>query len=277
VFEKDDSRVLAIRSSDSSASAKGEADDDAAYISSAMRDFPEQGGQPVISRLPSTLREAKAIMAVTPPDEGMVAAGFDATKERIVSDKLRDYRIIHFATHGLLNDVSPELSGVILSLVDEHGESRAGFLRLHDIYNMNLSADLVVLSACRTGLGRNVQGEGVVGLTSGFMYAGAKSVIASLWKVDDDATAELMSHFYTAMLKDGLSPAAALKTAKREMWRQERWRAPFYWAAFTLQGEYTVDIRVERHANLMRFLVLGGVFSALAIVCTYAVRYRRRA
>jgi CHAT domain-containing protein len=178
-----------------------------------------------------------------------------------------------------LNNESPELSGVILSLVDEHGKSRAGFLRLHDIYNMDLFADLVVLSACRTGLGRNVQGEGVVGLTSGFMYAGAKSVIASLWKVDDDATAELMSHFYTAMLKDGLSPAAALKTAKREMWKQERWRAPFYWAAFTLQGEYTADLRVARRANHMRMLITGGVFLVLVIVCIYTVaaRYGRGA
>lgn len=273
VFEKDDPRVLAFGSG-SGAPAKSE--DDEVYLSSALRDFTEQDGRPVISRLPSTLREAKAIMAVTPPNEGMMAAGFAATKERIVSDELRDYRIIHFATHGLLNNESPQLSGVILSLVDEHGKSRAGFLRLSDIYNMDLSAELVVLSACRTGLGRNVQGEGVVGLTSGFMYAGAKSVIASLWKVDDDATAELMGHFYTAMLKDGLPPAAALKTAKREMWKQEHRRAPFYWAAFTLQGEYTADLRVARRPRLMRILVIGGVCLVLVIVCIYTVAARRR-
>ncbi|MCA1565911.1 MAG: CHAT domain-containing protein [Acidobacteria bacterium] len=280
VFEKDDPRILTFRpdsSSSSSASAKSE--DEEVYLASALRNFTEEGGQPVLSRLPSTLREAKAIMAVTPPNEGMVVAGFAATKERVVSDELRDYRIIHFATHGLLNKESPELSGVILSLVDEQGKSRSGFLRLNDIYNMDLSADLVVLSACRTGLGRNVQGEGVVGLTGGFMYAGAKSVIASLWKVDDEATAELMSHFYTAMLIDGLSPSAALKTSKREMWKQERWHAPFYWAAFTLQGEYTMDLRVTRRPNLMRMLVLGSFFLVLVSLCIYTMiaRHRRRA
>lgn len=275
VFEKNDPRVLASRS-DTNSPAKGENEE--GYLSSALRGFGDPGQPLVISRLPSTLREAKAIMALTPPDEGMIADGFAATKERVVSDRLRNYRIIHFATHGLLNNESPELSGVILSLVDEHGNSREGFLRLHDIYNMELSADLVVLSACRTGLGRNVRGEGVVGLTSGFMYAGAKSVVASMWKVDDDATAELMSHFYTAMLKEGLPPAAALKTAKREMWKQEQWRAPFYWAAFTIQGEYTEELRVPHRTNLTRILVIGGVFLALIIACIYTVvrLYRRR-
>jgi CHAT domain-containing protein len=273
VFEKDDPRVLAFRP-ESNAPATEEGD--GVQLSSALRDFTKQGGQPVISRLPSTLREAKAIMAIVPPDEAMVAVGFDATKERIVSDELKAYRIIHFATHGLLNNESPQLSGVILSLVDEHGENRAGFLRLQDIYNLDLSADLVVLSACRTGLGRNVRGEGVVGLTSGFMYAGAKSVITSLWKVDDDATAELMGYFYTALLKDGLTPAAALKAAKREMWKQERWRAPFYWAAFTLQGEYRADLGVTHRTNLTRTLIIGGLLLVLLCFCIYmiAARYR---
>ena len=275
VFEKDDPRVLALRS-DKSAPAKGA--DDEPYLSSALRDFSSQDNPPVISRLPSTLREAKAIMALTPPGEGMIVDGFAATKERIMSDELKDYRIIHFATHGLLNNQSPQLSGIILSLVDEQGKSREGLLRLHNIYNMELTADLVVLSACRTGLGRNVQGEGVVGLTNGFMYAGANSVIASMWKVDDDATAELMSYFYTALLRDGLPPAAALKTAKREMWKQERWRSPFYWAAFTLQGEYTENLRVARRTNLTSILIIGGVLVLIITsVCTIALRYRRRA
>jgi CHAT domain-containing protein len=274
VFEKNDPRIVAARP-EGNLLAKGENDD--VYFPSALRAFSEQDGQPVVSRLPSTLREAKAIMAVTPPDQGMVASGFAATKERIVSDELKDYRIIHFATHGLLNEGSPELSGVVLSLVNERGESRPGFLRLHDIYNLDLSADLVVLSACRTGLGRNVQGEGIVGLTSGFMYAGAKSVIASLWKVDDDATAELMSHFYTAMLKDELPPAAALKAAKREMWKQQRWRPPFYWAAFTLQGEYTADLVVS-HTSLLRLLAIGGVVVLVIVgIFTMTARYRRGA
>jgi CHAT domain-containing protein/predicted negative regulator of RcsB-dependent stress response len=275
VFERDDPRVTATPPA---AGVPAEDADDEGHLSRALRDFGGQGDSLTVSRLPSTLREAKAIMAVTPPGEGMEAIGFAATKERVVSGGLKDYRIIHFATHGLLNNESPELSGVILSLVDEGGKRREGFLRLHDIYDMELSADLVVLSACRTGLGRNVQGEGVVGLTSGFMYAGAKSVIASLWKVDDDATAELMSHFYSALLKDRLSPSAALKKAKREMWRQEHWRAPFYWAAFTLQGEYMKQLRVRRPPSLARVLIIGAVLAAaLAGLHTAAVRYRRGA
>lgn len=274
VFEKDDPRVLALQPA---ALAKG--GDGEVYPAGALRGFGEAGEPPTISRLPSTLREAKAIMAVTPPGEGMLASGFAATKEKVEGDGLRNYRIIHFATHGLLNAESPELSGVVLSLVDEHGESREGFLRLHDIYNMDLSADLVVLSACRTSLGKSVQGEGIVGLTSGFMYAGAKSVVASMWKVDDDATAELMSHFYAAMLKDGLPPAAALRTAKLEIWKQERWRPPFYWAGFTLQGEYAEALAVPRRTNRVRIFVIGIALLVLfiACVCVAAVRYGRAA
>jgi CHAT domain-containing protein len=95
-----------------------------------------------------------------------------------------------------------------------------------------------VLSACSTALGKPVKGEGLVGIVRGFMYAGAKRVLASLWKVDDDATAELMSHFYAEMLKKNRSPAAALQQAQLAMWHEDRWRPPFYWAAFVMQGEW---------------------------------------
>jgi CHAT domain-containing protein/predicted negative regulator of RcsB-dependent stress response len=270
VFEKEDPRVLAA-SPVSRAPVKG--DDDGTNLSHALRDFGERNGRTAISRLPSTLREANAIMSLVPPGEGTVASGFAASKDLIVNDGLRDYRIIHFATHGLLNNEQPELSGVILSLVDERGNRRKGFLSLNDIYNLDLSTDLVVLSACRTGLGKNVQGEGVVGLTSGFMYTGAKSVVASLWKVDDDATAELMSRFYEALLKDGLPPAGALKRAKLEMRKQERWHAPFYWAAFVLHGEYAEVIRIPRRTGLTPALMIGGAL-ALAISCYYALAAR---
>ncbi|MFL6215865.1 MAG: CHAT domain-containing protein, partial [Blastocatellia bacterium] len=272
VFDKDDSRVLARRTKSGDQTG---VEIDSRYISSALRDFNDHGVALILSRLPATRREAKAIMDITPPDEELIATDFAATREMVVRNELKDYRIIHFATHGLLNSEHPELSGVILSLVDEQGSKCNGFLRLHDIYNLSLSSDLVVLSACRTGLGKNVQGEGVVGLTSGFLYAGAKSVVASLWKVDDDATQELMSHFYAALLKEGLPPAAALRAAKRELWKQEQWRAPFYWAAFTLQGEYTGEIRVPRRANPRRLLPLGGAL-ALIIAGMFILYWRRR-
>ena len=126
----------------------------------------------------------------------------------------------------------------MLSLVDAQGKPQDGFLRLHEIYSLKLPAELVVLSACQTALGKEIKGEGLVGLTRGFMYAGAARVLASLWKVDDRATAELMKQFYQGMIKDGLRPAAALRAAQVAMWKQQRWQEPYYWAAFVLQGEW---------------------------------------
>jgi CHAT domain-containing protein len=125
-----------------------------------------------------------------------------------------------------------------LSLVDPDGKPRDGFMDLQDVYNLTLPADLVVLSACETGLGKEISGEGLVGLTRGFMYAGASRVVASLWKVDDVATSELMAEFYKGMLLHGLAPAAALRQAQLEMQKRKRWADPYYWAAFTLQGEW---------------------------------------
>ena len=155
-----------------------------------------------------------------------------------MSGDLGQYRIVHFATHGLINSQHPELSGVVLSLVDEQGRPQDGFLRLHDVYNLKLGADMVVLSACQTALGKEVKGEGLMGLTRGFMYAGAARVVASLWDVKDEATAELMKRFYQGMFRGGLRPSAALRAAQVEMWKEKRWEAPFYWAAFVLQGEW---------------------------------------
>ncbi|MCI0563012.1 MAG: CHAT domain-containing protein, partial [Nitrososphaera sp.] len=171
--------------------------------------------------------------------EGMKALDFSANHTTATSAELSKYRIVHFATHGLLNSEHPELSGIVLSLVDEAGRSQDGFLQLHEIYNLNLPADLVVLSACQTALGKDVRGEGLVGLTRGFMYAGAARVVASLWKVDDKATAELMKRFYKWMLgEERLQPAAALRAAQIEMWKTKRWQSPYYWAAFVIQGEW---------------------------------------
>ncbi|HEU0253995.1 MAG TPA: CHAT domain-containing protein, partial [Pyrinomonadaceae bacterium] len=131
-----------------------------------------------------------------------------------------------------------ELSGVFLSRFNEFGKSQDGFLQLHDVYNLKLSADLVVLSACQTALGKDVRGEGLVGLTRGFMYAGAPRVVASLWQVDDAATADFMREFYAAMLTEGKRPAEALRAAQLRLSKQTQWSSPYYWAAFTLQGEW---------------------------------------
>jgi CHAT domain-containing protein/Flp pilus assembly protein TadD len=190
-----------------------------------------------LARLPFTRQEAKAVLAATPAGQGMNALDFKASRATAMSPELADYRIVHFATHGLLDSRHPELSGLVFSLVDEQGQPQNGYLELQDVYNLNLPAELVVLSGCETGLGEEISGEGLVGLTRGFMYAGAGRVLASLWNVDDVATAELMGRFYRAMEHDAMRPAAALRQAQTEMWKQQRWNAPYYWAAFTLQGE----------------------------------------
>jgi CHAT domain-containing protein/tetratricopeptide (TPR) repeat protein len=197
-----------------------------------------RNGQLQLPRLRFTRKEADEIMAVTPEGMGKKAVDFDATRAMAVSPELSQYRIVHFATHGLLDSAHPELSGLVFSMVDKNGRSQNGFLELQDIYNLNLPADLVVLSACETGLGKEISGEGLVGLTRGFMYAGASRVVASLWRVSDVGTAELMGAFYTAMEKDGLPPAAALRAAQIKLWKQKRWSDPYYWAAFQIQGEW---------------------------------------
>jgi CHAT domain-containing protein len=155
-----------------------------------------------------------------------------------MSPELAGYRIVHFATHGVFDNENPGLSGVALSMFDAGGRPQDGFLRLHDIYGLRLPVDLVVLSACDTALGKPLRGEGLVGVVRGFMHAGAARVVASLWKVDDDATGELMGRFYGEMLQNGRAPAAALRQAQIAMWQQDTWRAPYYWAAFVLQGEW---------------------------------------
>jgi CHAT domain-containing protein/Tfp pilus assembly protein PilF len=191
-----------------------------------------------LPRLPFSRREADAILAVTPDGLGMKAVDFDASREMATSPELAQYRIVHFATHGLLDSEHPELSGLVLSLVDSRGRGRDGFLQLEDIYNLNLPADLVVLSACETGLGKEINGEGLVGLTRGFMYAGATRVVSSLWKVDDFATAKLMKAFYASMQRDGKRPAEALREAQLSLLQDRHWSAPYYWAGFTIQGEW---------------------------------------
>jgi CHAT domain-containing protein/Tfp pilus assembly protein PilF len=190
-----------------------------------------------LNRLIYTRNEANAVMAVIPVGKGFRALDFDASRSTAMSGILAKYRTIHFATHGLLNNKHPELSGLVLSLVNKQGKTRDGFLKLQDIYDMRLRADLVVLSGCETGLGEEINGEGLVGLTRGFMYAGASRVVASLWSVSDLATSTLMAGFYKSM-ENGMRPAAALRAAQIQMWKQQQWKSPYYWAAFQIQGEW---------------------------------------
>jgi CHAT domain-containing protein len=178
-------------------------------------------------------------MADASPGDSFKAVDFRASRATATSPELAQYKVIHFATHGVLDSRTPALSGIVLSLVDRKGKSVDGFLRVWDIYNLHLSAELVVLSACQTALGTQIKGEGLVGMTRGFMYAGSARVIASLWQVNDVASSELMAQFYRNLLKKNLPPAAALRAAQVYMWKQKRWQGdPYFWGAFQLQGEW---------------------------------------
>jgi len=229
VFRGDDPRVAGTRAAgETPIKERSQEVDRAAKESGLLR----------LERLPATRREAQGIISLAVPGRSLKALDFEASLETAISPELAQYQIIHFASHTLLNSDHPELSGILLSLVDQQGRPRDGFLQARQIFNLKLNADMVVLSACQTALGKEVRGEGLIGLSRAFMYAGAPRVVASLWRVPDSATAELMRRFYRAMFVDSLPPAAALRKSQLALQRESRWSAPYYWAGFTLQGEW---------------------------------------
>jgi len=237
VFSRDDPRVRSIKTGAKEPeypcpeeNQKGQAKEDSRIFRSSDSDL-------LLQRLPSTQCEARKIISFVSPGEYKLALGFEANREIAMSPELAQYRIIHFATHGFFNDPHPNLSGVVLSLVDKDSKQQDGLLLLPDVYRMRLRAEMVVLSACQTALGKNVRGEGLVGLTRGFIYAGAERVVASLWKVETGATRKLMEQFYQKMLgPERMRPAAALRAAQLKL-RKEK-DMPYYWAGFVLQGEW---------------------------------------
>lgn len=220
IFERDDPRIEKV-------AAKG-----------PVETSPVSLALPDLDRLPFTRREVQAIAGVVPAGQRLMELDGDARRARVADGELSDYRILHFATHGVVNDRIPELSGLMLSQFDAQGHALDGFVGLRDITDLDLRAGLVVLSGCRTALGKEVRGEGLIGLTRAFMAAGASRVVASLWQVRDQATAELMRRFYRGMLTENLSPAAALRAAQLSLRGERRFRDPFFWAAFTLQGDW---------------------------------------
>jgi len=218
---------------------RGDAAETADGSTRRIEHLPGTGnGQLSIPRLPFTRSEADQILAVAPRGASMKAVDFRANRAIATSDELSKYRYVHFATHGYLDTTRAGLSAIVLSLVDEQGNPQDGFLRTHDIYNLKLPAELVVLSACETGLGKAVTGEGLEGLPRGFMYAGARRVIVSLWNVNDKATASLMQRLYVGILRSNKTPAAALRAAQIEMLRTRQWQSPYFWAPFVMQGEW---------------------------------------
>ncbi len=224
VYTKDDPRVSRTRIA---APPRGE----------LVRSVKESG-LIELNRLPATRAEAAILRKLAGDEELLEAVGFNANRDTVLGGALGDYRILHFATHGLVNSLHPELSGLVLSLVDLEGKPRDGFLQAHEIYALKLRADLAVLSACRTALGKEIRGEGLMSLMRAFMAAGVPRVVASLWSVPDAATAELMKRFYRGVITDGLAPAAALHKAQDSLRKEKRWSAPYFWAGFTLHGDW---------------------------------------
>jgi CHAT domain-containing protein/Tfp pilus assembly protein PilF len=227
VFEPTDSRV----------SFPGAASTEQPEDSLAQR-AAKDVGLDSFPRLHHSREEAEGIASFFAQEGVLKALDFDASKDVAINGDLARYRILHFATHGLLDTRRPDLSGLVLSLVDREGRPRDGFLRLHEIYNLDLPSELVVLSGCETALGKEVRGEGLIALTRGFMYAGTPAVVASLWRVDDRSTAQLMRRFYGAMLEQGLRPAAALRAAQISLFEQQPTAAPYFWAGFVFQGDW---------------------------------------
>jgi CHAT domain-containing protein len=192
---------------------------------------------PALSRLSATDWEAQRIAALA--GDSKVFTNFAASREKALDPALGEYRFIHFATHAVINTENPDLSAIALSLVDEQGQPLNGLLSTQDLHRLRLSAELVVLSACRTGLGKDAPGEGLLSLTRGFLSSGAARVIVTLWSIEDQASAEMMSRFYRRALgPQQMTPAAALRATQEEMWRQGRWSAPYYWGGFVLQGNW---------------------------------------
>jgi len=237
VFMKDDERVKKNRDKEPP-KVDEDASKDRQLVKAAAEDTGVASEGFYIPRLPGTRQEAEQIVAMLPTTDYRLALDFAASRDTAMSAELGQYRYVHFSTHGFLDSAHPELSGLLFSLVNERGEEQEGFLRAHELFNLKLPAEVVVLSACQTGMGTNIKGEGLVSLTRGFMYAGAPRVVVSLWGVSDVGTTELMVRFYQSMLKDGMRPAAALRAAQLSLMNDKRWASPYYWAPFILQGEW---------------------------------------
>jgi CHAT domain-containing protein/tetratricopeptide (TPR) repeat protein len=208
-----------------------------------------QWSSKALRRLPATAGEADAIAELVSSNERLVAKGFEAKKSSVLGAELSNFRIVHFATHALVDDRYPALSALALSRFAADRTPLDAFLRLHDVYNLELSADLVTLSACETALGKELRGEGLIGLTRGFLFAGGSSVVASLWQVPDRTTAELMRKFYEAQFKNGLSPPAALRQAQLSVASERAWRDPYNWAAFVVHGEWRQSVGRSQTLN----------------------------
>ena len=255
VFSKADERLLENGGSNSG------------FVTTVLGSFRSFDSLDSLPRLPASMDEANSITQVVSSSVTTARSGFAANRENVLNAGIADYKVVHFATHGLLDEKRPELSGIVLSLFDEAGKVQdGGFIRLQDVYGMNLNADLVVLSACDTGLGKEIKGEGLMSLNNAFLQAGAKSVVSSLWRVEDTATKQLMTDFYRGMAADGLTSSEALRQAQINLYKDPRFASPFYWASFTAQGNFSTAPQFSSRSYVWIYILglvlisLGGLY-----------------
>lgn len=228
-----------------------------------------------LPRLPASSEEARSISEVIGAGQTTLRAGFAANRDGVLNGGIEDYKVLHFATHGRIHEERPQLSGIVLSLyTDEGKQNEGGFIRLQDVYALRLNSDLVVLSACDTGIGKEIRGEGVMSLNNAFLQAGARSVVSTLWKVDDTATKDLMTEFYRGMADDELTASAALRQAQIKMFNDPRYRSPFYWAAFTASGD--TKVKVEFASNMRIYISIAAALLAVALMAFLGFQIYRR-
>lgn len=239
VFSADDARLSKDLKIDDNFPSKASGANALRYVES-LKSLP---------RLTASKEEGNLVADVIGWEKADVLTGFSATRERALSSEVSDYKIVHFATHAIINEENPELSGIVLSRFDMQRLKMDEIVRLQDIYGLNISADLVVLSACNTGIGKEIKGEGLMSLNSAFLQVGAKSVVSSLWKVEDYATLETMKIFYQILVREKATPSQALRQAQIKMRQNERYRSPFYWAAFTVQGDFSKSPEISTRSS----------------------------
>ena len=209
------------------------AEDTAPAVAPAEANAPATRGG--LAPLPFTGEEVEAIGALFEPGRRTLLLQNEARETRVREPGfLGRYRWLHFATHGLVDERRPERSSLALAFPEDASED--GFLQASEIYGLNLDADLVVLSACETGLGKTVRGEGVLGLPRAFLFAGAKSVVVSMWSVSDRSTSKYMQEAYRQMVRQNKAPAEAMMRARDTLRRSPEFAHPFYWAPFVLIG-----------------------------------------
>lgn len=239
VFSPDDPRAKGAGAATASAETRGLGLGLEAAVNDVAQSGAGPGGVIRLARLAGTRTEADEISKIAKAGSGQVdlLADLQASEDNVRSRDLSNYRYLHIATHGLLDADRPQFTGVVLSLVGN--KQNDGFLRTDEIFNLKLGSPFVMLSACETGLGKEKRGEGVIGLTRAFLYAGAPTVGVSLWSVADRSTADLMTSFYGRMLAaERRSPATAMREAQLAMINGKKYSAPFYWAPFVLVGEW---------------------------------------